>query len=124
MRRDDIAISIEKLGKEYRLGTIGGSTLSAELQSKWARWRGKEDPNVKLGESSDSYGESFWALKDINLEIHKGECIAIVGKNGSGKSTFAKLISFIFKAYIFKAYRFHFISPQIIKAIGQKSKHK
>lgn len=36
-------------------------------------------------------------LKDINLEINKGECIAIVGENGSGKSTLAKLISGIIK---------------------------
>ncbi len=33
-----------------------------------------------------------WALKDINLEIKKGETIAIVGGPGSGKSTFIKLL--------------------------------
>ena len=68
----DIAIKIENLKKEYRLGTIGGRTLNAELQSWWARKRGKEDPNLKLGEDYGNYGESFLALKGIDLEVKKG----------------------------------------------------
>jgi ABC-type polysaccharide/polyol phosphate transport system ATPase subunit len=35
----------------------------------------------------------FWALKDINLTVRKGECIGLYGPNGSGKSTILKLIS-------------------------------
>lgn len=35
----------------------------------------------------------FWALKDINLAVQKGECIGLYGPNGSGKSTILKLIS-------------------------------
>ena len=34
--------------------------------------------------------EGTYALKDINIEINKGEFVAVLGHNGSGKSTFAK----------------------------------
>ncbi len=38
----------------------------------------------------------FWALKDINLELRKSEFLGIIGANGSGKSTFLRLIHGIF----------------------------
>lgn len=38
---------------------------------------------------------AFTALKDINLTIHKGESVAIVGKSGSGKSTLMHLIALL-----------------------------
>jgi ABC-type polysaccharide/polyol phosphate transport system ATPase subunit len=42
--------------------------------------------------------KKFEALKNINLKIHKGEFVGIIGRNGSGKSTLLKIISGIYAA--------------------------
>ena len=35
----------------------------------------------------------FWALRDVDLEVHKGERVGLIGLNGSGKSTMLKIVS-------------------------------
>ena len=88
-----VMIQIKGLKKRYRLGTIGGGTLSADLQSWWARVRHKEDPNSKIGAKTYGKNESFMALDGIDLTVHKGERLGIIGHNGAGKSTLLKLLS-------------------------------
>ena len=91
---DDLAIKIEHISKQYRLGAIGGGTLRGDIQSWWARKRGKEDPNKKIGEEHNiAAGDRFLALNDINLEVRRGEALGIIGHNGAGKSTMLKLLS-------------------------------
>ena len=89
---NDLAIKVDHVYKEYRLGAIGGATLKGEIQSKIAKLRHKEDPNLKIGEVAHDKNERFLALKDMSFEIKKGETVGIIGHNGAGKSTILKLI--------------------------------
>ncbi len=89
----EVAIKIQGVKKKYRLGQIGGGTLQADLQSWWARKRGKEDPNTKIGTDQRLIGQTFMALNGIDLTVYQGEALGIIGRNGAGKSTLLKLLS-------------------------------
>jgi lipopolysaccharide transport system ATP-binding protein len=56
-----------------------------------------DSPKDRLKEALHPFGKKlhreFYALKNIDLEVKKGEILGIVGRNGSGKSTLLKIIS-------------------------------
>ncbi len=89
----EIAIQLSGVKKRYKLGQIGGGTLTEDLQSWWARVRGKEDPNVMIGTDQRLVGQTFMALNGVDLTVYKGEALGIIGGNGAGKSTLLKLLS-------------------------------
>ena len=89
---NDLAIWVENVYKEYRLGAIGGATLKGEIQSTIAKLRHQEDPNRKIGEREYGKNERFLALKDLSFDVKRGETLGIIGQNGAGKSTILKLI--------------------------------
>ena len=89
----EVAIRLSGVKKMYKLGQIGGGTLHGDLESWWARIRGKEDPNTMIGTDQRLVGQTFMALNGIDLTVYKGEALGIIGGNGAGKSTMLKLLS-------------------------------
>lgn len=90
------AIKVENISKAYRIGlkeqrydTLGAS-MSAWVKSPFRNF--KKLKSLSNFNNHDDI-DIFWALKDINFDVKKGEVLGIIGKNGAGKSTLLKILS-------------------------------
>ena len=92
-------IQIKNLSKIYKYGTINYSTLvddfsefiSNRIKKNKIYMNVDKDNNLFFSETKKK--KYFYALNKVNLEVKRGEAVAIIGKNGSGKTTLVKCIS-------------------------------
>lgn len=86
----DTLISVENVSKKF----------CADL--KTSLWYGLKDIGHELtgrkGVSRDNLrNKEFWAVRHINFEVKRGECLGIIGMNGAGKSTLLKMLNGLIK---------------------------
>ncbi|MGI9533904.1 MAG: ABC transporter ATP-binding protein [Thermodesulfobacteriota bacterium] len=78
----DPVIKINNVWKKFKINKNMRNNLREDIE------------NIFLNGRNNGIGnDEFWALKDINININKGESVGLYGPNGSGKTTIIKLLA-------------------------------
>lgn len=79
----DIAISVEAVGKCYRIYARPQDRLLQAARARLGRL---------FGRMRTPLFREFWALREVSLQIPRGQTVGIIGRNGAGKSTLLQII--------------------------------
>jgi len=83
MSSDEHSIRVEGLGKRYEIYAQPADRLKQMILPRVQR---------AVHRPARAYFNEFWALRDVNFDVKRGETVGIVGRNGSGKSTLLQMI--------------------------------
>lgn len=81
---EEVIVDVTDVSKRYEMYALPRNRLKQFILPRARRF---------VGASERHYYDEFWALRNVSLQVRRGESIGILGRNGSGKSTLLQIIT-------------------------------